>query len=350
MEDFPNGIEFRGTRQTSFVRLQISGGEKGRTMLQFLVKRFIGLLFIVFSITFITFILGYLAPGDPIKAMLGNRFNVHTWQVLRHAYGLDLPWYEQYFQFLGRLLRFDLGTSFYPQQRPVWDILKDGVPISVELAFWGTLVTLLMGIPVGIWSALKANTWFDTFNMGLALVLYALPTFIIAIFAQILLLWVKNNVGISWPVAGWGTPWQYDWTDLQPKIVPILTYGAAGYGYFARLTCTTLLEVLSQDYVRTARAKGLRERAVIYQHALRNAMIPLLTVIGLLLGLLVSGSFLIEVIFNIQGIANITVSSLGNLNYPVIQATTIMFAMGIVLGNLISDVLYSLVDPRIRVE
>jgi ABC-type dipeptide/oligopeptide/nickel transport system permease component len=306
-------------------------------------------LFIVLGVTFITFILGYLAPGDPIRDMLGQRFNLHTWQVLRHAYGLDRPWYEQYLQFLGSLARFDLGTSFRPQQRAVWDILKDGVPISVELAFWGSLVTLLMGIPVGIWSALRANTWFDTLNMSLALVLFALPSFILAVFVQILIVRV-NNVGIEWPVTGWGTPWQYDWTDLQHKIVPVLTYAAAGYGYFARLTRTTLLEVLRQDYIRTARAKGLSERVVLYRHAFRNAMIPLITVIGLLLGLLVVGSLFIEVIFNIQGIANITVNAVFSRNYPVIQATAILVAIGVVLGNLLSDILYRLVDPRIRVE
>ncbi len=318
-------------------------------MIQFLVKRFIGLIFIVLGVTFITFILGYLSPSDPIRELLGDHFNLHTYQLLRHDYGLDLPWYQQYLQFLGRLAHFDLGTSFHPQQRPVWDILKDGVPISVELALWGTLVTLLLGIPVGIWSALRANTWVDTLHMGMALILYALPVFILAVLVQVLLLQV-NNLGISWPVTGWGTPWQYDWNDLQYKIVPVLTYAAAGYGYFARLTRTTVLEVLRQDYIRTARAKGLRERIVIYRHALRNAMIPLVTVIGLLIGLLVTGSFFIEIIFNIQGIANITVNSVFQRNYPVIQATTIMIAMGVVLGNLLSDILYTLVDPRIRVE
>lgn len=318
-------------------------------MLQFLVKRFIGLIFIILGVTFITFILGYLSPSDPIRELLGDRFNMRTYLLLRHDYGFDLPWYQQYFQFLGRLAHFDLGTSFRPQQRPVWEILKDGVPISVELAMWGTLVTLILGIPVGIWSALRANTWIDTVHMGVALVLYALPVFILAVFVQILILQV-NNLGISWPVTGWGTPWQYGWTDLQYKIVPVLTYAAAGYGYFARLTRTTVLEVLRQDYIRTARAKGLRERVVIYKHALRNAMIPLVTVIGLLIGLLVVGSFFIEIIFNIQGIANITVSSVFQRNYPVIQATTIMIAMGVVLGNLLSDILYTLVDPRIRVE
>jgi ABC-type dipeptide/oligopeptide/nickel transport system permease component len=318
-------------------------------MARFLIKRFIGLIFIVFGVTFITFIMGYFAPGDPIQDMLGPHFNIHTWMMLRHDYGLDLPWYEQYLQFLQRLAHFDLGTSFHPQARAVWDILKDGVPISVELALWGTLVSLLLGIPVGIWSALKANTWFDTLNMGVALVLYAVPIFILAVFVQIILLWV-NNAGVGWPVTGWGTPWQYGWDDLQFKIAPILTYGAAGYAYYARLTRTTLLDVLKQDYIRTARAKGMSERVVIYRHALRNALIPLITVVGVLLGLLVTGSFFIEIIFNIQGIANITVNSVFQRNYPVIQATTIMIAIAVVLGNLVADILYSLVDPRIRVE
>jgi ABC-type dipeptide/oligopeptide/nickel transport system permease component len=231
----------------------------------------------------------------------------------------------------------------------VWDILKDGVPISVELALWGTVLTLLVGIPVGIWSALKANTWIDTLNMGVALILYALPVFILTIFVQILILWV-NKAGISWPIIGWGTPWQYGWSDLQYKLAPILTYAAGGYAYYARLTRTTLLEVLRQDYIRTARAKGLREQMVIYRHALRNAIIPLITVIGLLLGLLVTGSFFIEAVFGIPGVARITVNAVFERNYPVIQATTILIAIGVVLGNLFADVLYHLVDPRIKTE
>lgn len=319
-------------------------------MFQFLIKRFIGLLFVVFGVTFITFILGYLAPSDPIKEMLGAHYTYASWFRLRHEFGLDLPWYQQYFQYIGGLLHGDLGTAFHPQQRAVWDILKDGVPISTELAFWGTIVTLLVGIPVGIWSALRANTWIDTLHMGVALVLYALPTFILAVFVQIILLWVNNTLNIPWPVTGWGTPWAYDWTDLQYKIVPVIVYAGTGYGYYARLTRTTLLEVLRQDYVRTARAKGLREFAVIYRHALRNAMIPLITVIGLLIGLLVTGSFFIEIIFNIQGIANISVNAVFQRNYPVIQATTILIAIGVVIGNLLADILYSLVDPRIRIE
>lgn len=318
-------------------------------MTQFLVKRFIGLVFVVLGVTFITFMLGYFAPSDPIKEAMGDHFNLQTWQQLRHIYGFDLPWYQQYFNFLIRLAHFDLGTSFHPQQRAVWDILKDGVPISVELALWGTIVTLCLGIPVGIWSALKANTLFDTLNMGVALVLYALPVFVIAVFVQIIILWI-NQAGLSWPVTGWGTPWHYSLSDIQYKLMPIITYGAAGYAYYARLARTAMLEILRQDYVRTARAKGLRERAVVYRHALRNAIIPLITVFGVLLGLLVTGSFFIENIFGIQGIANITVNSVFDRNYPVIQATTILIALGVVVGNLVSDILYTIVDPRIKFE
>ena len=318
-------------------------------MLQFLIRRLIGLLFVVLGVTFITFILGYFAPSDPIKEMMVARFDYRTWLQLRHTYGFDLPWYEQYFSFLARLARFDLGTSFNPQQRAVWDIIKDGVPISAELALWGTVVTLLLGIPIGIWSALKANTWVDTLLMSTALGIYALPAFVLIVFVQILILWL-NNAGISWPVTGWGTAWQYSWSDIQYKLAPIITYAAAGYAYYARLTRTTLLEVLRQDYIRTARAKGLQEWIVTYRHALRNAIIPLITVIGLVVGLLVTGSFFIETVFGIPGVARTTVNSVFLRNYPVIQATTVLIAVGVVLGNLLADVLYSLADPRIRVE
>jgi ABC-type dipeptide/oligopeptide/nickel transport system permease component len=177
-----------------------------------------------------------------------------------------------------------------------------------------------------------------------------LPVFILAIFVQIGLLWLNNTTGQSWPVTGWGTPWQYSWSDLQYKLIPVLTYAATGYGYYARLTRTTLLEVLRQDYIRTARAKGLRENIVVYRHALRNATIPLITVFGVILGFSVAGSLFIEDIFNIQGIANIAVNSVFLRNYPVIQATTIIIAVAVVLGNLVADILYSLVDPRIRIE
>ena len=317
-------------------------------MVQMLLKRLVGLIVIVLAVTFVTFILGYLAPGDPIRTMLGQHFDPTVYALIRHKYGLDQPWYSQYGTFLVNLLHLNLGFSFTQPNRPVWDILKEGVPISVELGFWALVIEYLVGIPLGILSATRANTWVDTLNTGTLLIVYTIPAFIVCVFAQILLVWIDQQTGIGWPIAGWGTPWQYDWPDLQYKIAPILILSLGGIAYIARFTRSNLLEVIHQDYIRTAHAKGLTERAVIYQHALRNALIPLVTLLGLSLGLLITGAFFIEFIFNIPGIANITIHSVLVYDYPVIQATAILLACGVVLGNLLSDLLYSLVDPRIK--
>jgi len=240
-------------------------------MVQFLVKRFIGLIFVIIGVTFITFILGYLAPGDPIQQLLGNHPAHAVYISLKHSYGLDLPWYQQYWNFLTRLARFNLGLSFQTRNYPVWNILKNGVPVSAELGLFALILQLLVGIPIGIISALKANTWVDTVNMGFMLILFALPSFVLAIFAQLIIVWLDTSIGGTWPVEGWGTSWHFGWSDIQFIIAPVLVYAAVGTALFARLARTSMLEVLRQDYVRTARAKGLRERVVVYRHAFRNA-------------------------------------------------------------------------------
>ncbi|HEY7350773.1 MAG TPA: ABC transporter permease [Ktedonobacterales bacterium] len=323
-------------------------GEKGHFVVQMLVKRLVGLILIVLAITFVTFILGYMAPGDPIRILLGQQFNPTVYALLRHKYGLDQPWYQQYETFLFNLFHFNLGTSYTQTNRPVWDILKEGVPISVELGFWALVIEFLVGIPLGILAATRAGTWSDTLSTGALLIAYTIPTFITCVFVQVLVVWVDQQTNIGWPVAGWGAPWHYDWGDLRYKIAPILILSLGGIAYIARFTRSNLLEVIHQDYIRTARGKGLSERVVIYRHALRNALIPLVTLLGLSLGLLIAGTFFIEFIFNIPGIANITIRSVMAYDYPVIQATAILLAFGVVLGNLLSDLLYSLVDPRIK--
>lgn len=317
-------------------------------MLQFLLKRLIGLIFVVICVTFITFILGYFAPGDPIQALLGQHFDPVVYAQLKHQYGLDLPWYEQYGNYLAGLFHLDFGLSFHYQGEPVGNIIKQGLPVSLELGLGGLTLTVLVGIPLGIFSALKANTWIDSASMGAALILYAMPAFVLAVFVQVLIVWLDQTTGAQWPVATWGTPWQYTWTDLSYKLAPILVYSAISSAFFARLARTSMLEVLRQDYVRTARAKGLIERIVIYRHAFRNALIPLVTVIGISLGFLVVGLFFIEQIFNIPGIASASLLAISDRDYPVIQATSVLLAVGVVVGNLIADILYSLVDPRIK--
>jgi oligopeptide transport system permease protein len=181
------------------------------------------------------------------------------------------------------------------------------------------------------------------------LILFSIPSFVFAVFFQVIVVWLDQNVGLAWPVAGWGTNWQYSWADIQFKLGPVLVLAPIGLAYYARLARTSMLEVLRQDYVRTARAKGMREQVVIFRHALRNALIPLVTIIGLSFGLVITGQFFIEQIFNIPGIASISISSITDRDYPVIQATTVLLAVAVVLGNLLSDILYTVVDPRIKI-
>lgn len=319
-------------------------------MARFLLKRLIGLIFVIIGVTFITFILGYVAPDDPVTQLLGQHYTQEAYLQLRHTYGLDLPWYTQYYRFLTGLFHLNFGFSFQYKSRPVWDILKDGLPVSVELGLWALLLQIVVGVPLGIVSAVRANTWVDTTNMAIMLTLYALPVFILGVVIQVVIVWLDQAIGLGWPVANWGTPWHYSWGDIQYKLVPILVYAATGIAYFARLARTSMMEILGLDYIRTARAKGLVESIVVYRHALRNALIPLVTVIGVSFGFLVSGAFFTEHIFNIPGIAETTLNSINYRDYPVIQATTVVLAVGVVLGNLLSDILYSVVDPRIKAE
>ncbi len=319
-------------------------------MVGFFIKRFIGLIFVLLGVTFITFILGFYAPGDPIRNLLGNHFEIHTYLRLRHVYGLDLPWYQQYFNYITQLLRFNFGDSYYFQETPVSSILAPGIPVSAELGLWGLILTFVIGVPVGVLAALKANSWIDTSSMSISLILFSLPAFILAVFFQVIVVQIDHATSSHWPVAGWGNAWQYTPSDIAYKIGPILVFAAVGFAYIARLTRTTMLEILRQDYVRTARAKGLKENVVNYRHAFRNALIPLVTVFGTSLATLVGGVFFIEVIFNIPGIGQIALNAINDRDYTVIQATGVIFAIAVVLGNLIADLLYSVVDPRIKVE
>src|SRR5258708_25256851 len=246
-------------------------------MVQFLVKRLTGLVFVVIGVTFITFIMGYFAPGDPIRVMLGLHPNPVEYVRLRHFYGLDLPWYKQYLNFLKNLATFNLGYSFEFKSRAVWDILKDGVPVTLELGFWALVIELFLGVPLGILSALKANTWVDITNMAIMLTIYAIPVFVIGILAQVVLVWIDQHTGLSWPVANWGNTWQYTWSDIQFKLVPILMFAATGLAYFAPLSPTTMLELPPQHSLPPPPPTSTQEPTVIYPHRLRNAMLPPLT-------------------------------------------------------------------------
>lgn len=313
-----------------------------RLGLRFLVRRLVGLVFVVLGVTFITFIMGYFAPGNAAYTQLGQHYTKEAYAQLTRFYGLDLPWYQQYGNFLGRLLHFDLGYSYINDADTVWTILQRYVPASAQLGVGGVVLAVLVGVPTGVIAAVRARSRVDSTLQGIALVLYALPSFVIIPIYDLAMVWLHTQGLPSLAVSGWGTP--------DTMIAPIVIFGASIFAYYVRLTRSSMLEVLRQDYVRTARAKGLNERYVIWRHAFRNALIPLLTAIGPALAFAVVGVFVVEVLFNIPGIGTETVSAITQRDFPVVQGTVILLAVAIVLMNLLTDVAYGFADPRIKAE
>jgi ABC-type dipeptide/oligopeptide/nickel transport system permease component len=261
---------------------------------------------------------------------------------LNHLYHLDLPWYEQYATFLNNLLHLDLGLSFTQRGRHVWDILGSGVPISAQIGLTSLLCQVLIGVPVGIIAAVRAGTRLDTASMSFALMLYAIPTFISIPFYQLIMVQLSLHNLPFLPVSGWNGLF-----DIH-AFGPIFLLTLLGLGFYARLTRSTMLEVLGQDYVRTARAKGLREQTVVILHAMRNAMIPVITIIALQIPEIFGGAVITEQIFRIPGIGRALIDGIGSKDVPVVMAITFGFAILVVVFNVIADVLYAVLDPRIR--
>ncbi|MBI1257345.1 MAG: ABC transporter permease subunit [Chloroflexi bacterium] len=311
-------------------------------MSQLILKRLISLPFVILSITFITFLVGYLAPGDPILAMMGSRSDPATYDRLRHLYGLDLPWYVQYGNYLAGLVQGNLGLSFRYQGRPVWDMISSGVPVSFGLGIVALSLSLVIGLPIGLWAALRQNSIFDRVSMTLMLILYAVPSFVLIPALR----WINYQFyqrGLpSLPVAGWGKP--------ENWILPVIVLAAASMGYMARLTRTSMLDVLHQDYIRTAESKGLHERRVRWIHAFRNALLPIVTVIGPSIAFLVTGAFVVENLFAIPGIGFLSVQAISQRDYPVIQSTTVLLAVAVLFMNLVTDLLYTILDPRVSLR
>jgi len=306
-------------------------------------RRLLSLIFVIFSITFLTFIVGYLAPGDPILVLMGPRRDPQVYNNLRHLYGLDQPWYQQYLHYVGGLLRGNLGISYRYQNRTVNEILGNGVWVSVQLGGTALLLSLLVGIPAGIFSALRQNSWSDRLNMALMLALFSIPSFVLIPILRAVNFFGLYQHGLpSLPAAGWGRPGNW--------IMPVLVLAAANVGYIARLMRSSMLEVLAQDYMQTARAKGLTQRRTIYVHGLRNALLPIATVIGPALAFLVTGAFVVESLFAIPGVGFIGVQAIGQRDYPVIQGVTVILAVAVVVMNLITDIVYIFLDPRISTE
>lgn len=306
-------------------------------MLQFIAKRILATIPVLVGVTLITFILVNVVPGDPITAMMEKRADPATVAKLRHEYGLDAPLYLQYLRFLGHAVEGDLGKSFRTKQ-PVTQAIREHFPATVKLAVSSMLVALILGLAVGIISAVKQYSWFDHGSMIVALAGISAPIFWVAIMLQILF-------GMYWkilPISGY--------TGWRSMVLPAVALGSRYAASIARLTRSSLLETTRQDYVRTARAKGLDERVVIFKHALKNAIIPVVTVIGLQIGGLLTGAILTESVFGIPGLGRLAIDAINHRDFPLIQGTVLFTAVIYVLSNLVVDISYAYLDPRIRLE
>ena len=283
----------------------------------------------------VTFLLSAMAPGDPVSLRLGQHADPETHARLRHELGLDRPLPVQYLSYLGGALRGDFGKT-YRTEVPVSEILAEGFPHTLTLAFWAMVLAVGAGISLGVLAAVYQNSWIDRATMAVTLTGVSIPAFVLAP-----LLIFLFALKLRWlPVAGWEGP--------QYLLLPAIVLAGRPAALIARLTRTQMAEVLRQDYIRTAYAKGLSRRQVIVRHALRNALLPVLTVIGTAFGYLLTGSFVVESVFAIPGIGALSIASIFEREYLVIQATVLLAAVGFVLVNLIVDLLYGLLDPRVR--
>lgn len=311
-------------------------------MLRAISRRLISLPFVLLAVTFLTFIVGYLAPGDPILNLMGNQRDPVIYERLRTLYGLNLPWYEQYLNYLGGLLQGNFGLSFRFAQRPVIDLISSGIGISIILGLGALILSLIIGVPSGLYAALHKDKISDRLLMAVMLSLFAVPSFVLIP----ILRWANYQAYLAGlpalPAAGWGRP--------EHWIMPMIVLSAASLGLIARITRASMVEVLNEDYIRTAYAKGLTENTVRWRHAFRNALLPIVTMVGPSVAFLVTGAFVVESLFSIPGIGFLSVTAIEQRDYPVIQATTVILAISVVIVNLVVDLLYTVLDPRVRVD
>ncbi|RPJ37215.1 MAG: ABC transporter permease [Deltaproteobacteria bacterium] len=307
-----------------------------------LVKTLLTIVPTLLGVVTIIFFLIHLTPGDPALAILGPHATAETVMDLRKNLGLDQPLLVQYLKFLGGLLKGDLGRSVVSQQPVLMEVLRP-FPYTIQLALAGTLLSVLLGIPLGVISAIRRNTLLDYFVRSASITGISVPFFFLAI----LLLWVFSYKLGLFPIIGVGDP--SSWRSLlYHLILPSATIGISMAVLIMRLTRSCMLEVLNLDYVRTARAKGLAERAVIMVHALKNALLPIVTVTGLNMGQLLGGALLTETVFARQGLGKLLMDAILARDYPLVQGTVLVFACAVIFVNVLVDFFFRFLDPRIR--
>ena len=309
-------------------------------MLVYIVRRLLWLPVLLLLVGLITFALGLYGPGDPVQVMLGPHANPEVVARVRHELGLDRPFLVQYADYIWKALHGDLGESLKYRGQPVGRLIVSRLWVSVQLNSVALALGVAVGLPLGVIAALRRNTWLDYLTISGVVAGISFPTFVIAPITM----WFLAFRFRLLPTGGW------DGIFSQRIIMPVIVLCTAPIAVFARQTRANVLEVMGQDYVRTAWAKGLRERMVIVRHVLRNALIPIFTILGLMMGSLVTGTFVTETIFGIPGIGRLGVESFFSRDYPVIIALTMLLASSYALANLLVDVGYWLLDPRIQYE
>ncbi|EST51532.1 peptide ABC transporter [Brevibacillus panacihumi W25] len=311
----------------------------------YLVKRILALIPVLFVVSVVIFLIIHITPGDPASVILGESATAQDVEALRQQLGLDLPMYQQYMNWILDVLRGDLGESYFMKES-VSEAIFSHLQPTLSLAILAQIIALLIAIPLGITAALRRGTAADQTVMGFSLLGMAIPSFLLALFL-ILLVGVK----LQWlPVAGYKPLEAGLWTHLKYLILPAVSLGAIQSALITRMTRSSMLEVLNMNYMKAARSKGVKDRQLIYKHALRNAFLPILTVIGQTFGGLVTGAVVTETIFNIPGIGQLIINSVERRDYEVIQGVVLFVTCAYVFINLIVDILYGVIDPRVRLE
>lgn len=304
-------------------------------MLKYISKRIIYLIPVLIGIVFLVFTIMYFSPGDPAKLILGDRAPEEQVATLRHELGLDLPYYQQLFNYIKNAIHGDFGNS-YQLRMPVWDIIKLRFPLTLQLTTFTMLIAVLIGVPVGILSAVKQYSVIDAFSVIFALLMASIPAFWLG-----MLLMLLFSLNLGWlPSSGYeGVKW---------LILPSITLGFINCATIMRMTRSSMLEVVRQDFIRTARAKGATEKRVVFRHALKNAIIPVITVVGTAFGSSLGGAVVTETVFGLPGMGTQIITAIRQKDNPVVLASVIVIALAFSLVNLIVDILYTYVDPRIR--
>lgn len=304
-------------------------------MFKYILRRTLMIIPVMFGVSIIVFSIMLLTPGDPARLMLGERAPEAQLEAIRERLGLNEPPHIQYVNWVSGVAQLDFGRSIR-SNRPVINEIQQRLPATIELAVLATLLAVAIGIPVGVLSAMRPNSAGDNVATVTTFTMLAIP-----VFWQGLMMMIIFSVWLGWlPATGRGQSWQY-------YILPVVTLGTSAIASIARMTRSTMMETIKLDYVRTARSKGLSGMRVVYGHALRNALLPVVTIIGLQFGSLLSGAVITETIFSWPGIGSLAVDSMRAKDFPVVQGVVLVFAFAYAIVNLLVDIAYGFLDPRL---